>query len=81
MKKGCNSKRTFNLFFMACQNFKNALNWMALSYLTVFSIIYTIFVKKISILLLLISLLLGYVVGINSLSERLLIKTGYLVKK
>lgn len=81
LRKENREKKTLPLFFAACQNFKNALNWLFFPYLTVFSMVYAVWIKDLVLFLCIFLLLIGYVAGINRLSEQLLLKSGYLTDK
>lgn len=81
LRKEMNDKKTVPLFFAACQNFKNALNWMIFPYMTFVSMAYLITVKRMVLFFWIFLLLSGYVTGINRLSERILIKKGYLTHR
>lgn len=74
-------KKTIPLFWAACQNFKNALNWLIFPYVTIFSLIYSLILKDIVWVICILLMVLCYVAGINKMSEKLLVDKGYLKHK
>lgn len=73
-------KATLERLWMAIQNYKNALNWFLFEHITLVSIIYLLFERRLLEVLEIILLILGYVSGINCMAEKILIKEKYFEK-
>lgn len=73
-------KATLERLWMAIQNYKNALNWFLFEHITLVSIIYLLFERRLLEVLGIILLILGYVSGINCMAEKILIKEKYFEK-
>lgn len=69
------------LFFAACQNFKNALNWNLFSYMNIVLLCITFINRQWLMLGGLVIAMLLYVQGVSMLAEKVLIDTGYLKKR
>ncbi len=74
-------RERLRMFFVACLNFKNALNWNIFSLVTFISIIGSVIVKKYYYIIIIVLCLILYVYGLNWYTEKVLLANKYLQKK
>lgn len=76
--KKVNRGSRFRLLWVACQNFKNALNWIVFPYIVVISFIYLLMSKALILANSLLFLTIVYVNLINKIAENILFANGYI---